>query len=277
MVASKNNTFEQIYNVQEDEGLTSRVALVICILVQRGMVAVGFSISKELLTIHYTGYSANKPVWDLDFFEYLLAQEPLLGVREKVKGIFICSDKNLIVPDALYEEKEAKAWLKQIYFIEARESIDSYILEEDKARYLHATPVNITELLKINFKKVPILPLAMYHFRNTRQQSLYLQCCLTNEQVCATLHNYSQLLWHKVFDYTCAEDIAYEIKHLCMENNISPSKISIMCNTISASEYEVINDLSQYFPGIKSGNGRTMSARWDPAMALAHQLLECVS
>jgi hypothetical protein len=85
------------------------------------------------------------------------------------------------------------------------------------------------------------------------------------------------LLWHKVFDYTCAEDIAYEIKHLCMENNISPSKISIMCNTISASEYEVINDLSQYFPGIKSGNGRTMSARWDPAMALAHQLLECVS
>ncbi len=273
---SNNNTFEQVYNVQEDDALSSRVALVICILVQRGLMAVGFSITKELLTIHYTGYNNNKPVWDLDFFEHLLTQEPLFGVREKVKGIFICSDKNLIVPDSLYEEKEAKNWLKRIHFVEAKETIESCPLEDDKARYLHAVPIKITELLRINFKKIPVLPLAIYQFRNTRQQSLLLQCCITNEQVCATLHNYSQLLWHRVFDYTCAEDIAYMIKHLCMENNISPSKINMMCNAISAAEHNILNELSQYFPGLKSGNGRTLGARWDASMSLAHQLLECV-
>lgn len=277
MASNNNNTFEQVYNVQEDDSISSRVALVVCVLVQRGIVIAGFSITKELLTIHYTGYKKNKPIWDLDFFEHVIAQEPLLGVREMIKGVFICSEKNIIIPNALYDEKEAKKWLNQIHYTEIKDAVDSYSLEEDKAKYLHAVPVKITELMKINFRKAPILPLANYHFRNTRQQSLYLQCCITNEQVCATLHNYSQLLWHRIFDYTCAEDIAYEIKHLCMENNISPSKISMMCNTISAAEHDILNDLSQYFPGIKSGNGRTMSAPWDAPMALAHQLLECVS
>ncbi len=276
-MTANNNTFEQVYNVQEDDNLSSGVALVICVLVQRGMVVAGFSITKELLTIHYTGYNKTKPVWDLDFFEHLLSQEPLLAVREKVKGVFICTDKNLVVPDALYEEKDAKSWLRHIHFVEAKETIEIFPLEEDKARYMHAVPVHITELMKINFKKVPVLPLALYQFRHTRQQSLYLQCCLTNEQVCATLCNYSQLLWHRVFDYTCAEDIAFEIKHLCMQNNISPSKITMMCNTVSAAEYGILNDLSQYFPGIKSGNGRTMSDNWDASTSLAYQLLECVS
>jgi hypothetical protein len=273
---SNTNTFEQVYNVQEDDNLPSRVASVVCILVQRGLLAAGFSATKEVLTIHYTGYKKNKPVWDLDFFEHLISQEPLLTSREKVKGIFICSDKNLIIPESLYEEKEAKSWLKQIHFVEAKEGIDSFNLKDDKARYLHAVPIKITELLRINFKKIPLQPLGIYMFCNTQQQSLFLQCCITNEQVCATLHNYSQLLWHRVFDYTCAEDIAYAIKHLCMENNISPSKISMMCNTMSAAEFEVLNELSQYFPGMKSGNCQMINTRWDASISLAGQLLECV-
>jgi hypothetical protein len=273
---NSNNTFEQVYNVREDDTLSSKVALIIVVVVQRGLMLAGFSINKELLTIHYKGYNKNKQVWDLDFFEYLLSQEPLLTVREKVKGIFIASDKTLIVPDALYDEKEAKNWLRHIHHVDIKETIESHPLENDKARYLHAVPVKIMELLKINFKKVPALPLAVYQFRNARQQSLFLQCCITGEQVCATLHNYSQLLWHRIFDYSCAEDIAYMIKHLCAENNISPSKISLSCNTLTAAEYHSLNELSQYFPIIKSGNGRTLTGSWDAPVSLAHQLLECV-
>ena len=273
---ANNNTYEQVYNLTEDESLLSQVGEVICVLVQRGLLIAGFSYAKELLTLHYTGYNKNKPVWALDFFEHLFANEILFTSHDKVKGVFICSDKNLIVPDDLYEAKEAKNWLKNIHFIEPDDVVLSQHLEEDKANYLFAVPVKITELIKINFKKAAVLPMPVYHFRDTQQKSLYLQCCVTGEQVCATLHNYGQLLWHKVFYYACAEDIAYDIKHLCMENNISPSKITIMCNTISAAEYQVLNELSQYFPGIKSGNGYTISANWDPAISLAQQLIACV-
>ena len=277
MATKNNNIYEQVYNLQEDDALSSRVALVICILVQRGILVAGFSITKELLTLHYTGYNKNKPVWELNFFEHLFSQEPLLAVREKVKGVFICSNKNLVVPDALYDETEAKNWLAHIHFVEKKDIIEVYNLEEDKAKYLYAAPVQITELIRINFKKATVLPLAAYQFSHTNKQSLYLQCCISAEQVSATLHNYSQLLWHRVFDYSCTEDIAFEIRQLCMENNISPSKISLRCNAVSAAEYEIVNELSQYFPGLRAGNGRSITNRWDGAIYLAQQLFACVS
>ncbi len=276
MKAANSNIYEQVYNAQDDEGMMSRLATVVVVLVQRGMLVAGFNVTKELLTLHYTGYGRNRPVWDINFFEHMFAQEPLFVARDKVKGVFICSNKNLIIPDALYDENEAKNWLKRIFYVEQKDAIESYNLEEDKARYILAAPMDITELVKINFRKALVQPLAAYHFSNSSKQSLYLQCCITGEQVCATLHNYSQLLWHRVFDYGCAEDIAFEIRHLCMENNISPSKISLRCNSISATEYSIINELSAYFPGLRAGNGRSITTNWDGAVYLAQQLVSCV-
>jgi hypothetical protein len=276
MTAANNNTYEQVYYVNDDDGVMSRVAHVICVLTRRSLMVAGFNATRELLTMHYTGYSTNKPVWELDFFEHLFGNEPLLAAKEKVKGVFICSDKYLIVPEDLYDETEAKKWLSNIHFVETKDVVEAYPLLDDKAIYLLAAPVHITELIKINFKKAVALPLPVYHFTNAVAQSLYLQCCITGEQVCATLHNYSQLLWHRVFDYTCAEDIAYEIRLLCKENNISPDKVNMSCNTISAAEYNVVNGLSQYFPTIKAGNGISIGSQWDTAICLSQQLFACV-
>ncbi len=271
------NTNEQVYNVREDDTLSSRVALVICVLVQRGILMAGFSISKELLTIQYKGYNKNKPVWELDFFEHVFANEPILAIKEKVKGVFICSDKNIVVPNELYIEQEAKNWLKHIHFVEAGDVITSYPLTDEKANFLQAVPLNITELIKINFKHAEVLPLSIYQFRNPQKHPLHLQCCLSHEQVCISMHNNSQLLWHKVFGYTSAEDIAFAINLYCKENNIDPAGLSVMCNSLSAAEFDRINELTQYFPAISAGNDRTITTSWDPAISLAHQLFACVS
>jgi hypothetical protein len=275
MAATNVNTNEQVFNAYEDESLDALLTHVICVIMQRGLWVAGFSSTKELLTIHYTGYNRNKPVWELDFFEHLIVQEPLFTVREKVKAVFICDDKNMVIPNDLYDEDEAGNWIRRIHFIEPKDVVLSYPLEAENAQYLLAVPMGITELININFKKAIVAPLPIYHFAKTNSQGLYLQCCITNEQVCATLHNYSQLLWHKVFDYTCAEDIGYAIKLLCIENNISPSDISLNCNAISAAEYNVINDLSQYFPGVRDGKGNAVTNRWEAATCLAQQLIEC--
>jgi len=275
MTISNTGTYEQVYNVREEETLSSRVALVTCVLVRRGLFIAGFSITKELLTIHYTGYAPDKPVWELDFFEQLFAAEPLLQVREKVKGVFIGGHKTLIVPDELYAENDAQSWLRKIYFVEQQDKISVYPLENDKAFLLQAVPVNIIELIKINFRKATVLPLQLAHFHEANEQSLHLRCCITNEQVIATLHNYSQLLWHHVFDYSCAEDIAYAIRLHCKENYIDAAKLNISCSMLAGSEYDIINELTQYFPNIKADNGRAITTRWSPAICLANQLLAC--
>jgi hypothetical protein len=275
-MAPNNNTYEQVYNIREDASIATEVAIIICVLVQRGLLVAGFSSSKELLTMHYTGYNKNKPVWEVSFFENLFIQEPLLTDKVKVKGVFLGGNKNLIVPDALYDEKEAKHWLSRIHFIEKGDIVNAYPLQQDKARYLLATPVHISELVKINYKKAVTLPLPIYQFTNTNRQGLCLQCLVTAEEVSATLHNDDQLLWHRVFDYTNGDDIAYSIRQLCLENNITHTDIALKCNTLTAAEYSVINELSQYFPDLKTGTGQSFSNRWDGTISLAQQLIRCV-
>lgn len=276
MKAVNNNTYEQVYNVREDENITSHVVKTICILEQRGLLIAGFSQADELLTMHYTGYNKNRPVWELDFFEHIFNHGSLLADKDKIKGVFICSHKQLIVPHELFDEYEAPGWLKSIHFIEPKDVIESYVLESDKACYVQAAPLSIAQLVKINFKKTGILPLAFYHFKGEHNVSLQMQCCLTNDQAIVTLHNYSQLLWHQVFDYTSAEDIAYNINHYCRENNMNPATLNICCNAVTGAEYDIINSLTQYFNGIKAGDGQEITGRWAPAISLANQLLSCV-
>lgn len=275
-MAEVNGTYEQIYNVREDEHLLSRVALVVCAITEREVYVAGFSIGKELLTIHYNSYKKEKPVWDLDFFEHVFANEPLLSVKEKVKGVFVSSTRNLIIPDELYNETEAAKWLQRLYFIERNDAVASFPLEQDKATYVQSIPMNIAELVKINFRKSIVLPMAAYQFGERPAQSLHLQLCICGTHVIATLHNYSQLLWHRLIEYGNAEDIAYAIRLHCKENYIEPAKLNITCNATSAAEYGTVNELTQYFNTIKAGNGLTIHSRWDPATTLANQLLECV-
>lgn len=269
------DTTELIYNAHEGN-LSSQIDIVISVMVERGMMVAGFSSEKELLTIHYNGYKKDKPVWWVDFFEGAFNLHPLLADREKVKAVFFLSDKDLVIPETLFDRYEAKDWLKRIHHVEADDVIEYYSLSSEKANYVVALPGAITELVKSNFTRADIQPLPIYHFMGLQQQGLYLECCITSEQVCVTMHNFSQLLWHKVFSYKTAEDIAYEIRLLCNERSISPSKITLLCNTLTSAEYSVMNDLSQYFQHIKSGSVQTITGPWDGPKSLAHQLLLCV-
>ncbi len=270
------NTNEQVYNAKGDKSVASQVAAVICVLVQRGLYIAGFSASNELLTIQYTGYNKNKPVWEIDFFEHIFNTDSLFAKKELVTGVFISSDKNLVVPNELYSEDSAVTWLSRIHFIETNDVIYTYPLANEQATYLLATPVSITELVKINFQHAEILPLSIYQFRNDHTGGYHMQLSLSSEQVCITLHSDGQLLWHRVSGYSTAEEIAYIVNNYCQENSIDPTQLNLTCTALSASEFERINELTQYFPALKAGDGRNIAMIWDGAISLAQQLLTCV-
>ncbi len=269
------NTNEQVYNVRENETLVTQVASVVCVLVQRGLFIAGFSITNELLTMQYSGYNRNRPVWELDFFEHIFSNENILAEKGRVKGVFINSDKNLIVPEELYSETDAKNWLGQIHFVEKSDMITSYPVADENATFLHAAPVNICELVKIHFRQAQVLPLAIYQLRSPNKRPQSMQLCLSNEQVCVSVHRNGQLQWHKVFSYSSAEDIAYSLNLFCKENNIDAASLYVTCGALSAAEYDRINELTQYFPGIITTNGPINSV-WQPAISLSQQLLSCV-
>ena len=269
------NTNEQVYNVRENEALLPQVSSVVCVLVQRGLFIAGFNAVNELLTIQYSGYNRNRPVWELDFYEHIFSNEDILADKNKVKGVFINSDKNIIVPEELYTENDAKSWLKRVHYVEHSDAVTDYALHDEPATFVHAVPVNIAELVKIHFKSAVILPLSVYQLRNPNKRPVSMQLCLSNEQVCVSVHRGGRLQWHKVFGGSSAEDIAYQLNLYCKQNNIDTSGLYVTCTAFSAAEYDRINDLTQYFPGIVTGNG-AINGIWHPAISLSQQLLACV-
>jgi hypothetical protein len=275
MAAINNkNTNQQVYNVREDEQLLSQIAHVTCLLMQRGLWIAGYNDNKELLTIHFNSHSNNKPVWEIDFFEHLFGNEPLLAAKDKVKAVFICSGRDMVVPNELYNNAEATAWLKKVHFVENTDEVIVTPLQNEKAQHLMAVPNTIPALIKINFRNAAILPFPMHHFSNSGGGDLKVHCAILPAQAYVTVHNNNQLLWYQLFDYTVSDDIAYNIKHFLRENNIESEGIAIICDATTRAEFEILRDLQRYFYCTTADSGK-ISARWDASISLANQLLSC--
>jgi hypothetical protein len=273
---SNYNSFNQYYNINDDEVTPSQVDNMLCVLVQRGFLIAGFNSRKELLTIRYFGNRPDKIAWDAEFFNSIILNEPFLADTEKVKGLFLLSERNMIVPHDLYKEQTSKNWLRQIHFIEQDDFIEAYPLDADRAVYIMAIPGLIKNLVTNNFRNAEIKPLALYQFRKPPKIGLCLQAFVSAEQACAAIHIDGNLLWHRVFDYNSAEDIVFEGKYLCKENNYFATKLSILFNSLTAAEFPVLSEYSQYYPAMKSGEGNRIHTSWDAPVTLIQQLQACV-
>lgn len=272
---NKQNNYEQVYNVSEDPAVLSQATLSLCVIMPRGVWVAAYNGKSELVSIHYTGYSKRKPVWQTEFYEQLFATEPLLAKKDQVAGVFLCTEKNMIVPDALYDAEEAKNWLARLHMVEPGEMVQAFALPEEKTQYVLAVPVNIIELIKINFKRAKTLPFAYYQLNGHADDGLHAYCCVTPEQVCISVYNDQKLQWHRIADFSVNESLAFNIKHYCREHGIDDAAMQVHCTVATAVEYDTMNGLSHHYPTVW-GKGEKPKSRWVPAISLANQLLSCV-
>jgi hypothetical protein len=241
---------------------------------QRGLWIAGYSNTRELLTIHSYSYRTNKPVWEIDFFEHLFANEPLLADKSKIKGTFICSSRAIVIPAELYEKREAESWLKRLYLIESGDEIITSGVDGGKYHHVMGISVNVPALIKINFTESTILPYPVHHF--TKGEGITIRCSVLPDQSYVTIYDGDKLLWHQLFDHTAAEDIAFNINHFARESNIDLSDAKFLCESAAAVEYGIIRNLATYFHGITDASGNKLNNRWDAAIALANHLIACV-
>jgi hypothetical protein len=275
--SANNNLNQQIYNVHSGDELQGQVSCVICVLMPRGLIVAGFSDRGDLLMIRHNNYKKSLPTWILDFYEHQFINEPLLSAPQKVVAVFVATDNGFIVPEVLYDTATAEKWMKKIHFVESNEVITVHNLREDNARYLFAWPAAIKSLVTRYFSKARIAPFPAYQFYKPYKSEASLLCCITNEQVYATLYNNRNLTWHQSFNYETAEDIAYRIKLLCQQNNIDADQMEFQCTMTSKELYDTLIDLTQYFPELKDGSGNisTSDKSWTGTIYLLQQLFAC--
>jgi hypothetical protein len=265
------------YNVHEGDTLITQVSRVVVILLPRGMAVCGYSEQGDLLMIRYGDYDKSLPVWILDFYEHRFIDEPLLAKPEMVVATFIASDKYMVIPETMYDEGAAVKWLHKLFFIESNEVLTAHRLHEDKAKYMFAWPGTMKSLIGRYFTNSKVLPLASYQFYKPYKADSAVQCCITSEQVYATLYKNRTLHWHQVFNYENAEDIAYQLRLLCRQQKVNPDNLDLQCSVTFPGLNPILNELGQFFPNMKGmdSTAGAMSSQWSPSINLLQQLYAC--
>jgi hypothetical protein len=281
MAELSNHTITNLYfNAHEGPTLIAQVEKVILLIFPRGLLVAGFNASGDLLMINYTAHNDSMPTWILDFYEHSFIDNKLLQAPEKIAGVFIATEKYLIIPDELFSEGHAEDWLKKIFFVESGETTDRFRLHEDKAHYLFAYSTAIKNLATRYFHVAPVLPLACYQFHKPYKMDAILQCCITPDQVIATLYKNQHLTWHQNFAYSTAEDIAYQIGLMSKQYRLDSQNMDFHVSVVHKELNNVVLDLTQYYPKLKYGNdGDNIghSKEWNMTSNLLQQLISCVS
>jgi len=268
---------QQVYNAGGGDITPNQVAKVICALLPRGILIGGFGEKGDLLTVRYNDYKKDLNTWILDFYEFQFINEPLLAKPERVVAVFVGGDKNIIIPGALYENAAAETWLKKIHYVESIELIAGYNLPEDSAKYVYAWPSTIKSLIIRYFTNARVFPLAAYQFHKTQQQGYNIHCCVTTDQVYATLYRDGELQWHQVFNYETGEDIAYHIKLLCKQSRIDAKDVKVYCTLFGKVPAYAVDQLSQYITLEREKNDliNTSEKNWIGSISLLQRLYQC--
>ncbi|MEO6831709.1 MAG: DUF3822 family protein, partial [Chitinophagaceae bacterium] len=230
------------------------------VLFPKTLLVAGYGKNGQLLMAHYHRADADTPDWDLKFFEHDFINEKLLGVPQQVKTIFIGNEESLIVPMELYNEKAAQDWLKSIYALSPRMVVYTQFLKSAEAHYLFGVPGELDKLLHRYFGSPKMLPAAAFHFHKPeRAIPNLLQLLITQDKAIATLQQNGDLKWHRHFEFSNAEDLAFQAANLCREMHIPRIDLQIECAMLCEDCDDVALELERYFPKIKWTNAHALS------------------
>jgi hypothetical protein len=260
------------YIVDNNSLLLNNISKAICVVLPESFVLAGLDDKGTILSINQ--FETKADAWDPRAIEPLFQNRSLQKLFKDVVAVFVACNKYMAVPKTLYSQGDAEKWMNKLYFEETSEVLLAPRMKDDKTQYLFYIPADIKELLDNNLEKHKTLPLAAYQFHKSSNSSL-AECCITATQAYATLYNDKQLVWHMVFDYTNAEDIAYKIKLAMRENGMSDSEVKLKCGVTNTALAGVATQLETYFATTETGSDIHADKEWKSVIYLLQQLNTC--
>jgi hypothetical protein len=273
----KTTANKQQYASPEAANLMASVKKVVVTICPRSLLVSGLGDNGAVLTMRYSDYTNVSTDWIIDFFEHQFLNEPLLNDPNKITAAFIGTEKNIVIPAALYNAETAEEWLSKVHYVENDDVVTNHPLGNDKAQYVYAWPLMIKDLLKRYFPKAKTYPLAAYQFAKNQGNKAIVECCISAQEAFITIHTAKgQLVWHEVTKYNIAEDIAYRINTICKQNKIAD--YTVRTATLNSELVIVLHKLSHYFEHMQVGDSQSYmnTSGWEACSYLSKQLYQCV-
>ncbi len=272
MAEIAHNHINKAY-IADNKGGLNDITRVICIVLPNSFTICGFDDKSHLILIDQF---ESEQQWSLDFYKSKLVNRSWESLLRKTIAIFIDTQKELLVPKALYSESESEKWFKKVHFVEVDERIESVQLK-DKAWYMFTLPADVRSLLEDHIQKVKLLPIAAYQFHKQAKANNIVECCVSPGRAYITLYKDKMLHWHRVINYERAEEIACEVKLVCRDQNVMEDELIFECVAIAPELSSVVAELSEYFPRFEDGIDRNIvkDNSWAGTAYLLQQLNSC--
>lgn len=176
------------------------------IIWNKGVCVAGYDIDNVLIVAQ--SYTVDEGLTAKDI-ENIILDDHLLGGNEPVVNIWFTSDRQIIFPNALYNETLSKEALSKIYFVDANEHIATASIVTPESQMLYVVPKELKEKLE------KLFPTAntdnLINANPHRNPTADIMVTILPNMATISAYNAGQLLHYTTFECASKADIMYQI------------------------------------------------------------------
>jgi len=211
------------------------------------------------------------PVWaetyitreqpDAAWLQHLLAQHPILkNQAKKTRKIWLSEERNLLIPNSLYDNDYADSWIRKFHYLEPEEMLLHFDMPGSVGAKI-VFPVSEALKLTLNdyFPGASFVPLSQMVFpsvNETANESIQM-ISLPREIIFSLNHN-GHYIFHLTFPYDTPQNVIYKLALVLEEKGISPEQVTRLLITGMAPFWNnILEELAQFFPIEMPGQNTT--------------------
>lgn len=257
----------QHFNMHDDP--LTNIETLHLVIWDKGLCIAGYDLEGNVLTTKVYNFAA----WDIGAIESVFINEPLVAGPQPVTHIWIAEERNITVPQHLYQTAAAEEWLRKFHFVEAGETVHSTTISQ----HLQATVVYpLADKLEVLIHK---------YFAEGRTDAIsgMLLCqespagqdtadiTFLDKKVVLTVRSNGKLLNHQITEAGDINNVVYKIAVICGANGLKQDELRVSLSGLCITE-ETITELRSFFPKMNVPGSEQFSS-----FTLLSKLISCAS
>jgi hypothetical protein len=174
--------------------------------------------------------------------------EPLLAGPQPIHKIWIATDRNIIIPQHLYQQPLAEAWLPKVHFVETDEIILHQLLTTPNATAVYPLKQNLQTAFEQFFPEANIhLFIHLNKDCGTNAKDFNAHLVLLGSTAILSIEHQGKLLAQQQFNYSSINDLAYQIGLAAQHHNVAQNEVGVFVSGILTDLTQASNELQTYF------------------------------
>lgn len=245
---AEDSTISPIWQYIADDFSDTILSDIHLLLWQGGASVVGFKQTGDPGMVQ-TYLSQKRPdsIWikDLVNNDILLKNHP-----KKVKKIWLSEERNLLIPDSLFEENIAEGWFRKFHYLSPDDVLLYFELNSSlEAKIIFPVSESIKALLSDAFSKANFYPVSQLAFQPVQSEAkTSVQIICLPREVMITLSHRGHFVYHLVYPYESPQNVVYKLALILEEKDISQEQISeISFSGMAPFWNNILTEIPPYF------------------------------